>query len=219
MTSRDDLIASLSSDLAPVKPVGRVEVWASAWLLASGLYVVAIIHLMGPVRPEAMAQLTSQMRFLAEMLIGATAIALLTLGAFRSSVPGLSYQRLTGLGAALLMLWISLFLVGLEWPALEPSMSGKRHYCVVETFLYAMPPVLLAYFILRRFYPLNMTRIAATVCLAAGMLPALYMQVACMYIPAHILKFHVVPGLAVGAAGAALALLVTRRARNSRNNT
>ena len=218
MTSRDDLIASLSSDLAPVKPVGRVEVWAYGWLLASTFYVVAIIHLMGPVRPEAIAQLTSQMRFLGEMLIGATAIVLLTLGAFRSSVPGLSYRGISGAGIALMSLWISLFLIGLEWPALEPSMSGKRHYCVIETFLYAVPPVLLALFILRRFYPLNTTRIAATVCLAAGMLPALYMQIACMYIPAHILKFHVVPGLAVGALGAGLALLVSRRSRNSRNN-
>ena len=211
MTSRDDLIASLSSDLAPVKPVGNVEVWAFAWLFASALYVVGIIHLLGPVRPEAVAQLTTEFRFLGEMLVGITAIVMLTLGAFRASIPGLSYRRLTAAGGALGVIWAGSFLLGLEWPALEPSMSGKRHYCVFETFLYSLPPVLLAFFAVRRFYPMNPTAIAATICLAAGMLPALYMQIACMYVPSHILKFHVLPALLIGGLGGLSAFIVSRR--------
>ena len=43
--------------------------------------------------------------------------------------------------------------------------------------------------------------------LAAGMLPALYMQIACMYLPAHILQFHILPGLMVVFVGAAVALV------------
>ena len=43
--------------------------------------------------------------------------------------------------------------------------------------------------------------------LAAGMIPALYMQIACMYAPAHILQFHILPGLSMVLAGAAIAAL------------
>ena len=46
--------------------------------------------------------------------------------------------------------------------------------------------------------------------LVAGMLPALYMQIACMYTPLHILKFHIAPGLMV-ALVAPLLMLALRR--------
>ena len=46
--------------------------------------------------------------------------------------------------------------------------------------------------------------------LAAGMLPALYMQLACMYEPTHILSMHILPGLLMVLAGAAIALLWRR---------
>ncbi|MEP1472376.1 MAG: NrsF family protein [Halieaceae bacterium] len=219
MTSRDDLITALSSDLAPVKPVAKVEAWAFAWLAVSALYVVGIIHLLGPIRPEALDQLSTHYRFLGEMVLGFAAIVFLVLGAFRAAVPGLPYRRLTAAGSILSLLWVASFLVGLEWPALEASMSGKRHYCVIETFLYAIPPVLLAFFVLRRFYPLNPTAISAMICLAAGMLPAVYMQIACMYVPIHILKFHVLPALLVGGLGALVVFIATQRMRNDgRNN-
>ena len=39
------------------------------------------------------------------------------------------------------------------------------------------------------------------------MLPALYMQLACMYEPTHILTLHVLPGLAMALIGAAVAVL------------
>jgi hypothetical protein len=46
-----------------------------------------------------------------------------------------------------------------------------------------------------------------SISLAAGMLPALYMQLACMYEPSHILAFHIFPGLLMVLAGAAIAAL------------
>ena len=38
--------------------------------------------------------------------------------------------------------------------------------------------------------------------LASSAVPALLMQFACMYEPAHIFKYHLLPGLSVGAIGA-----------------
>jgi len=37
------------------------------------------------------------------------------------------------------------------------------------------------------------------------MMPALYMQLACMYEPAHILSFHILPGLMMVGVGAVIA--------------
>ena len=133
------------------------------------------------------------------------AIAFTTLVAFRAAVPGALTRRFAALGIGLLMVWIGCYLVGLVSPALEPSMLGKRHYCVYETFVYAVPPVILAYMLTRRLYPLQPVGTALALSLAAGMMPALYMQIACMYAPDHILKFHILPGLVIAALGAAIA--------------
>ena len=53
-------------------------------------------------------------------------------------------------------------------------------------------------------------RAGALLGLAAGSLPALMMQIACMYSPEHILAFHIGPALAVAGAGAALGAWLMR---------
>ena len=88
-------------------------------------------------------------------------------------------------------------------------MLGKRDHCVVETLLFALPPACLALFLTRRLYPLKPVRSALLFCLVAGMLPALYMQIACMYAPLHIIQMHIVPGLLVALAGGAAAWLAS----------
>lgn len=67
--------------------------------------------------------------------------------------------------------------------------------------------------LLRRCYPLQPLRAGMAVSLAAGMLPALYMQIACMYAPDHILLFHILPGMAVVPFGAVAAWIVFRGRR------
>jgi len=78
---------------------------------------------------------------------------------------------------------------------------------------YAVAPILVALFLIRRLYPLRFVRTAMSVGLAAGMLPALYMQLACMYEPPHILAFHILPGLMMVLVGAAVAALWRQRSR------
>jgi hypothetical protein len=90
---------------------------------------------------------------------------------------------------------------------MEPSEAGKRSFCYLETMVYSIPPILVAVFLARRLYPLNYTRTAMSLALTAGMIPALFMQIACMYVPAHILQFHILPGLSMVLAGAAVAAL------------
>ncbi|TDG12663.1 DUF1109 domain-containing protein [Seongchinamella unica] len=199
MRDREELLDSLAGDLAPVKAVPDPLRLACLWLGLSALYVVVLTHLLGPIRPTAMGQLQSEPRFLMEMLVGSLAAAGLALTAFRVAVPGALNRGFTLIVAVLGVLWLAGFILGFVSPALEPSMLGKRDHCFIETFVYAWPPLLALLYWQRRLYALGPLRAAVLAGLSAGILPALYMQIACMYQPAHILVFHIGPALAVAA--------------------
>jgi hypothetical protein len=207
MNRHEQLIEKLSRDLSPVAPVANVNRLGLAWLLSSVVFVVAVTHLVDPIRPGAFAQLGAEPRFLLETLLGVAAITWTGLLAFRSAVPGELTRTFATAGFVLMTLWLAQYVAGLVSPALEPSTLGARPFCWLETMIYAFPPVLAAVFLARRLYPLHYSRTAMSMALAAGMIPALYMQIACMYVPAHILQFHILPGLAMVLAGAAIALL------------
>lgn len=205
MNMHDELIKELSSNLQPARPAPGANKLALAWFLVSAICVVAVIHLFGAIRPGAYSQLVSQPRFLLEMLLGAAAIFWISLVAFRASIPGLLGRQFAVGGLVLLGIWLAQYVIGFISPALEPSTLGKRHFCYFETMVYALPPIVAGLLLVRRLYPLRYVRTAMAVSLAAGMLPALYMQMACMYEPAHILSLHILPGLLMVLAGAAIA--------------
>lgn len=205
MNRYDALIASLSRDLPPVSRAPGVGMQASAWFLLSAAYVVAMTHLLGPVRPGAFSQLFSEPRFLLESLLGVVAIVWASLAAFRASVPAALGRRFATVGIVLMLLWIAQYAIGLADPALEPSTLGKRGHCYFETMGYSLPPIIAGLFLVRRLYPLRYVRTSMWIGLAAGMLPTLYMQLACMYEPLHILTLHVAPGLAMVLAAAVIA--------------
>jgi hypothetical protein len=197
----DKLIAALSTGLQPVRPPPSVAIMALIWLAASVGFIIGITAWFGPIRATALTQLATEPRFLLETALGAVAIAFTALMAFRTAVPGAATRRAVLIGIGLILLWLANYLLGLAYPALEPSMLGKRDHCFVETLLFAAPPACLALLLSRRFYPLRPVYSTSLFCLAAAMLPALYMQIACMYVPAHILQMHILPGLLVTLAG------------------
>jgi hypothetical protein len=101
--------------------------------------------------------------------------------------------------------WLALMIAGFWFPALDTGMSGKRPHCNLETILYALPPLLLGLWQVRRLYPLRPVQTALAVGLAAGLFGAWYMQLACMYEPAHGLVLHLLPGLSTVPLAGALA--------------
>jgi hypothetical protein len=197
MSRHRQLIDSLVADLAPRRRAPRPGLIALAWLTAAALHVVAVTALFGPLRPDAFHQLANEPRFLLESLLGIAAIASVGVVAFYSAVPAALNRRWQQVALGLMGAWILNYVVGLQYPALEPSMLGKRDLCFLETLVYAIPPLAVALLLLRRLYPLQPLRSAMLAGLVAGMLPALYMQIACMYAPAHILQFHILPGMVV----------------------
>ena len=205
MNKHETLISSLSSKLEPVSPPPNINRLALAWFALSAIYVVAVTHLFGPIRPGALTQLSTEPRFLLETMLGVAAILWFSLLAFRSAVPAALTRQFAVAGLVLMTLWLAQYVIGFVSPALEPSKLGKRNYCYFETIIYALPAILAGLFYVRRLYPLRPVRTAMSVSLAAGMLPALYMQLACMYEPAHILAFHILPGLLMVGVGAGIA--------------
>jgi len=212
----------MTVQLIPVEGIGEItkgddlasvilESMAAGGLSLQDGDVVVVTHIFGPARAGAFSQLATEPRFLLESLLGAAAILWTSLLAFRAAIPAALTRQFAAVGLVLMALWLAQYLIGLVSPALEPSMVGKRNYCYLETMVYAVPPILAGLFLIRRLYPLRYVRTAMSLSLAAGMLPALYMQLACMYEPAHILSLHILPGLLMVLAGAAIASLWRQR--------
>lgn len=210
MSSRDSIIQSLSEDLQPVANSVAVDSKAMLWFVLTAFYVVLVTQWLAPIRADAFNQLVTVPRFFIESLLGLMAIVMLTLAAFRAAVPGRLTTRFAISGLALLALWLGNYVYGLIDPTLEPSMAGKREQCWLQTATMTLPPIIAAVLLTRRLYPLSPLRTVFLFSLAAGMIPALYMQIACMYIPEHILGHHILPGLVVGVLGCALSLFYRR---------
>ncbi|RTR32258.1 NrsF family protein [Shewanella atlantica] len=206
MNKHDLLITNLCRNLAPVPPAPNINRLAMFWFCLSAIFVVVIIHLMGPIRPGSFSQLVEEPRFLFESLLGLAATLWVCQSAFRGAIPGALTSRFYAFGIMLMILWLAQYLTGLVSPALEPSMLGKRSHCFFETMIYSLPLFLSGLLLIRRLYPLRPMRTAILLSLAAGMLPALYMQLACMYETSHTLVFHILPGLLMLPTGAAIAM-------------
>ena len=216
MNDRDDLIDSLCADLEPVKPAMPPDRQALLWLGISAVYVILVTAYLGPLRPNALQQLLTVPRFFVETAMGVVAIALVGVCAFRAAVPGRLSRRFAKVSMALLVIWLLQYVIGLVDPSLEPSMLGKREPCWLQAMLIAIPPMLVAFVLTRRLYPLNPLATSVSFSLAAGLLPALYMQLACMYVVPHILKYHILPGLAVALLGCVLAVFASKYRNNRR---
>jgi hypothetical protein len=194
---RQSVIDKLVADLSPIEAPRRLPALAAFWFLGSWLWVVVATLLMGPMRPGSLQQLVHEPHFGLETLTGLVAGSMVAWIAFAETVPGRPRRPIVQAAMGLTTVWLASHIIGFAYPALEPSMLGKRPYCVFETLIYAIPPLLAGLWLARRRYVLRSSRTGALIGLAAGMMPALFMQLACMYEPSHIMTFHIVPGLAI----------------------
>lgn len=189
----DDVIKHLVKDLRPAEPRWPLSLVLMLWLCASAIYVGAMAAVIGPFRTGVVDQLANHPRFIVEMIAGLSAAVLFALAGFRGSIPGYPTRWISLAAAISLAIWLAHFVLGSQLPVLEPSMLGKRAHCAIEAYLYSVPPTLAAFWLQRRRFALRPLRALLHVTLAAGLYGALIMQVACMYEPEHILKYHALP--------------------------
>lgn len=211
MVDKEEFLDELSADL---QPVSRLSTGASVtlWLIASWAFVVAVTFATGDLRPGWLEQIQRSPRFLAECALGLiTGIVVFRTGLLLS-VPGrLTWRRAVPFALSFVAVWIGAYLYGLYVPALEPSMVGKRPGCFRETFLFASVPLALGLLLVARRAPLQRAWVGALVGASSAALPALMMQIACMYDPRHILQFHLMPVVITGLVGGVLGVLLLRR--------
>lgn len=191
--SRRQLIARLAANVQPVgRPVPPSRV-AILWWISTCVLVTGIAVLVRPLRPGALADATTHVQFLLESGLGLLAAAVLAAFAFGDCIPANTKRSTLIVGLVLAAAWVMAYVIGLDYPALAPSMAGKRAHCFLETMVYGVPPALAGIYLTRRYYVLAPVRTTALITLAATMVPALLMQFACMYDPAHILSHHILP--------------------------
>lgn len=212
MRSRSDLIRELASELEPAPRLRSVRQLALLWWIGAWLFVVAASLWVAPLRPGVGDQLLHAPRFAAETLFGLLAGALTIGVAFGLGSPGSgSPRRRTGLALGALAVWTGAYLYGLFDPALEPSELGARPLCFGEVLIYGFATLIVGLLLLRRLAPLARWRAGFVMGAAASAVPGLFMQLACMYIPSHILIFHLGPVLGIALLGAAAGPLLLRR--------
>ncbi len=205
--NRIDLIKDLSSDLQPVTPRTGIILPTLLWFFASWTYVVVLGLYLGPLREGALELLLTSPQFAIESSIGLVSAALFCLIALQESIPGLQKQWLVYLGYFSVILWISCYVVGLVFPAFEPSLLGKRAHCVLEAYLYSFPPVIAGFILIYRRFSLHSIRAGFFIGISAGILSALFMQFACLYDPLHTLTHHIGPALVSVVSGIMLGLV------------
>ncbi len=208
----EPLIDQLVDELAAVSPPPTIGASVLAWSLASWAAVAILILATGSLRSGAFEQLFTTPRFLFECLVGASVGLVAMAGALGIATPGRGRSaRLMLPGLLLVGAWVAAYLYGLGSPALLASNSGQRDHCFAEILLFSLPPLALGLLLLRRRAALEAGLAAGLAAVAAASLPALAMQVACMYGPMHTLTMHLTPLLLIGAAGAALGSTFLRR--------
>ena len=211
MSKEQQLIDTLKADLKPVRAPASLLSVLPGWLLLSFVYVGILGVLMGPFRAGFLEQLISVPRFSIEMLMGIAATVCFAVVALAESIPGFDVRQIRRAAWILTAGWLSQFLIGFGFPVLEPSMLGKRAHCMWEAYLYSVPPLLGMIWLQRRRFVLQPVRAVGYAAIAGGMIPALMMQIACMYEPHHILQAHVLPVAIVAVVAAGLTWLLLRR--------
>lgn len=208
--SREEFIDELTQDLTAVKPVNTV-VSAVYWLTAAFFISLIILLIASPLREGALGQLFSSAHFFIESFIGVIAISMLIYSGFEMAIPSdKSYFQRVRWSLLAMLVWISFYVLGLIMPALVPSVMGKREFCYVETFIFALPALAIGLYWASKQWPAHPIITGGVIGIAAGSVPALLMQFACMYDPIHILQYHILPGLSVGLLGAIIGFFILK---------
>ena len=200
---KSELADKLARGLRPVRPRNWL-LPAIAWITGvAGTLLIWMIVSGGP-RPQLASQLAVP-RFAIEVGIGVVLSVVAIAAALRLSIPGRGRAgSASGVVGALFAAWAGSIGIGLVAPLFEPSMAGKRELCNVETVLLALVPLAVGLYLAARLAPLSRAIVGGLLGVAAASVPALLMQLFCMYEAGHALTHHIAPIALVAASGAAL---------------
>ena len=206
MPAQPDFIDALVEDLSPVRPApGRLRTLI-LWGALSWAFVSAAILLSGPLREGVLDELFRSPRLALELGIGiAAGLTALAAGLELGGPGSPSPLRLWLPPLVLIGCWVLLLSYAIGNPVVEPSLTGRREHCLVETLCSALPPLALGLHLLRKRVVFSRATAGLLVGAGAAALPAVWMQLACRVDPLHGMLLHLSPMLLLAAAGAVLA--------------
>jgi hypothetical protein len=197
--SRTDFIEALVDDLVPVRPaisIGRAlcSLSSIAWI-----FVGMAIAASGPLREGAIASLATLPWYSLEFALATLSSFTAMLAGLEFGVPGHSRKvLLLAPPVAFFSAWLGVLAYGLDNPALESGTLGARPLCDVQTLVFALPPLALALYAVKRRALFASTTTGLLMGLGATAVPAAWMQLACLYDSMHTLVHHLGPVLIVG---------------------
>ncbi|MGB0619943.1 MAG: NrsF family protein [Myxococcota bacterium] len=209
--ARLDFVEALVADLRAVTPAPALRRVLLTWIGFSVLATGAVTLLLGPLRDDVLTDLATP-RLALEIGLGFATLIALAVAGLEAGVPGGPRRTLLVLPPALFAIgWLAIALGAFSLAGPDPSSIGKREHCFLEGLLLILAPAVLG---LRsiRVRSLGAGWLSGgLIGLAAGGLPALAMQLACMYDPEHALHFHFTPMLVAAALSAFGGALLERQ--------
>ncbi|MGH1471339.1 MAG: NrsF family protein [Cellvibrionaceae bacterium] len=199
--SREQLVEQLTADLPASKQRFNVYILLLGWVSLAWLFSISLTLFQAPLRPSWFEQLTTSPQFILEMSLGFSVIVLVALVTFQKAVPGLSRASLFWGTLVVTILWITTLLAEIYYPPFAPSMEGKRALCDLEVVAYSLPLMFFGFLVLKKGFVLNWTLVGFGIGLVSGFIPAVLMQLACMYDPSHALQCHILPAVFVSGVG------------------
>jgi hypothetical protein len=216
---REQLIEDLAADLTASPSPGRTGKLTTIWLIAAAFYSTIIIFVSGPMREGGFGNLIRYPMFALETLTASAAIVALAIVTLRSAIPSPVHPlRRAAPAFGLSVLWIAFYVFGLWAPAHPASTLGVRDHCILQGLFFGLPNMALMLYCARSLLPLWPRLTGALAGAAAAAIPAAWMQLACMYMPSHILTHHLPPIFELAVLGALIGpLALTRPSRVPRS--
>ena len=199
-TEDKEIINELVEDLSPVQRLMSPVTRTLVFLVPSLICLTAIMWYLQPFRPGFLEQILNFPRFSLEIFFGyAAAILAIAIG-FIMSVPGAKEEKFVrNLIRIGVILFAGVFLYSLSSPSMPITMAGKRGFCIFEVAIFGGVLAILLIAFHRRSVFFKPTASSLFIGIGCALLPAITMQLACMYNPQHALTHHYGPILVVTA--------------------
>ena len=199
--NKQDFIDDLVSRHKPVK-LFRAGQKLTQWLILTISLNFFSMYIVQGFRPDFFKQLVSYPRFLFEIVSGSLLCIFLLYFSIRILIPGVQLikKHFIWLSICFSVFFATLLL---SWwiPSPPESSLGMRAHCNFEVFVYGTVGFVITFFYFKNF-DLGVSRFQmASISLGSGLVPALFMQMACMYSPSHALVAHYGPVFLIGILG------------------
>ncbi|MFQ5470763.1 MAG: NrsF family protein [Gammaproteobacteria bacterium] len=206
------LIENLVNELTPVKPQQLPMTRALIWYPIFFVVIASVAYLVQEYRTGFISQIAESPRFQIELV---SAIAISCVGIYISFVQFVPGEKVHTVSKLIFYISITLFLASIIWSFFDAtphaSDEGVRSFCETEVVVYGLITLYIFLFLNRKGLLNISSSKRMQFGLSIALIPALIMQVACMYDPAHALMFHFSPVLIVAFIGIRLSDIFVNR--------